>query len=104
MAIRGNAAEAKSGRVSAWECIGCGRIERAQPCVGICEDRRVDFVYASEHDRLLAELALVRQQAAALAALARQIAHTTPRAGQCDRTWRALQTRARQALETLPAE
>jgi hypothetical protein len=26
-------------RIKAWQCIGCGRIEGAQPCIGICEDR-----------------------------------------------------------------
>jgi hypothetical protein len=38
--------DAMAERVTAWQCIGCGRIEGAQPCVGICQDRRTDFVYA----------------------------------------------------------
>ena len=32
----------------AWQCIGCGRIEAPQPCLGICEDRKVEFVYAMQ--------------------------------------------------------
>ena len=90
-------------RMTAWQCIGCGRIEGAQPCVGICQDRKVDFVYAAEHDAVLAQLARARGQAEDLAALVRQIAHTTPREGEWERTYRALQARARQALETLAA-
>ena len=85
-------------RITAWQCIGCGRIEGAQPCVGICQDRKTDFVYASEHDEVLAQLTLERQRTEALTALVRQIAHTTPRAGEWERTYRALQARARQTL------
>ncbi len=66
-------------RITAWQCIGCGRIEGAQPCVGICQDRRTDFVYASDHDAVLAQLALERARAEALAVLVRQLAYTTPR-------------------------
>jgi hypothetical protein len=91
-------------RVTAWECIGCGRIEGSRPCVGICEDRRTEFVYASDHDAVLAQLALVRRQREDLAALARQIAHTMPRKGECERTWLALQARARGILEELTGD
>lgn len=85
-------------RISAWRCIGCGRIEGPQPCVGICEDRRTDLVLAADYDTLLEELAHVRHERAALTLLVRQIAHTTPRNGMWERTWLALQARARQVL------
>ena len=88
-------------RVTAWQCIGCGRIEGAQPCVGICEDRRTDFVYASDHDEVLAQLTLARRRTEDLVAVLRQLAHTTPREGECARTYRALQARARRALQAL---
>jgi len=90
-------------RITAWQCIGCGRIEGAQPCVGICQDRRTEFVYASDYDALLAQLALERARAEALAALVRQLAYTTPRKDDWERTYRALQARARQNLGT-PSE
>jgi|SRR5687767_3068061 hypothetical protein len=86
-------------RYTAWRCIGCGRIEGAQPCVGICEDRKAEFVDAADHDAALAALEAERRRAEALAELVRQIAHTTPRKGECERTWRALQARAREALQ-----
>jgi len=88
-------------RVTAWQCIGCGRIEGAQPCVGICQDRKTDFVYASDHDEVLAQLELARERAEALAALVRQLAHTMPRKHEWERSYRALQARARQTLGTL---
>ena len=85
-------------RVTAWQCIGCGRIEGAQPCVGICQDRRTDFVYASDHDAVLVQLGQAQQRAEALAALVRQLAYTTPRKDGWEATYRALQARARQIL------
>lgn len=88
-------------RMTAWQCIGCGRIEGAQPCVGICQDRRTDFVYASDHDAVLAQLAHAQKRADALAALVRQLACTTPRMDDWERTYRALQARARQTLGML---
>ena len=88
-------------RITAWQCIGCGRIEGAQPCVGICEDRRTDFVYASDHDEVLAQLALARRQAEALATLVRLLAHTTPRKSECGRTYVALQARARRVYSAI---
>jgi len=90
-------------RITAWQCIGCGRIEGSQPCVGVCEDRRTEFVYADDYDAALAQLALARREREELETLVRQIAHTTPRKGECGRTWLALQGRARGILEALTA-
>lgn len=84
--------------VTAWQCIGCGRIEAPQTCVGICQDRKVAFVYADEHERTLTELKLAHERAAALEALARQIAWSTPRQGEWEHSYRALQAQARRVL------
>jgi hypothetical protein len=88
-------------RMTAWQCIGCGRIEGTQPCVGICQDRRMDFVYASAYDEALAQLALVRRRTEVLVALIRQLACTAPREREWERNYRALQTRAQRTLEML---
>jgi len=34
---------AESEVVEAWQCIGCGRVELPQPCIGVCQDRKVRF-------------------------------------------------------------
>lgn len=81
--------------VKAWQCIGCGKIEAPQTCVGVCQDRRVEFVYASEHASLLAEM---QARLEALEKIARQIAYTTPRDGEWERSYRALGERARRIL------
>lgn len=88
-----------SVRITAWECIGCGRIEGAQPCIGVCQDRRAEFVRAAGHDAALDELAAAHRRIEVLAAVVRQIAFTNPRAGACERTWQALQARARRSLD-----
>ncbi len=87
-------------RITAWECIGCGRIEGTQPCVGICQDRRMDFVRASDYDEAFAQLALMRGHAESLAAVVRQLACTTPRGGEWERTYRALQAHAQRILKS----
>ena len=84
--------------VKAWQCIGCGRIEGPQPCVGICQDRKVEFVYASEHEETLAQLALARQQANALEVLLRRLACTNPHNDGWERSYRAMQEAARATL------
>ena len=85
-------------RITAWQCVGCGRVEAPQQCVGVCSDRRVELANAADLDAALAALAVSRRHIETLAALARQIAGTTPREGRCVETWRALQKRARAAL------
>ena len=87
-----------SARFTAWECIGCGRIEGAQPCIGVCQDRRTEFVRAADFDAMTDQLERPQKRAEALVAIVRQIAGTTPRDGQCERAWNALQSRARKAL------
>lgn len=90
-----------SERVIAWQCIGCGRVEASQPCIGVCRDRKVEFVYASDYEAALAALARARSEIDALTALVRQIGHTRPRHGEYEPTYRALQKRARHLLERL---
>jgi len=58
----------------AWQCIGCGRIEAPQPCIGICQDRKVEFVYASEHRDTVAQLALARRQVDVMETIVRRLA------------------------------
>jgi hypothetical protein len=82
----------------AWQCIGCGRIDGAQPCIGICQDRRAEFVYASEYEAMCARAGQAERRAAALETLVRRLASTTPRNGQWERSYRGLQEEARRAL------
>ena len=30
--------------MKAWQCIGCGKLDGPQDCIGICQDRKVELV------------------------------------------------------------
>ena len=85
--------------MQALECIGCGRLEGPRPCVGICQDRIVDLVYADDYKRALAQAELAGRRAQALEALVTRLAWTTPRGGEWERSYRSLQDQARRLLE-----
>jgi len=74
-----------------WQCVGCGRIDHPRPCVGICRDEKAEYVAASDY-------AQAAERIEALEGLLRRIAFTTPRAGEFDAAWRALQGEARRLL------
>jgi len=87
-----------SERMTAWRCIGCGRLEAAQPCIGVCQDRPVELVLATEHDD---ELARAEARIAALLAFIREFAYTTPRENAWEASYKALQARALAALRKI---
>lgn len=89
-----------SETVKAWQCIGCGRIEAPQTCIGVCQDRKVEFVHAADHAEALAALAEAVAQRDAFAALLRRLVHTTPRDGEWQRALERFQAEARRLLGT----
>ncbi len=91
-------------RIRAWQCIGCGRVEAPQTCIGICQDRKLEFVYALEYDHALARLELVSGQVSALLTLVRRLAWTRPRQHEWEHSYRALQAQARTLLASLQME
>jgi hypothetical protein len=78
-------------RIKVWRCAGCGRIDHPQPCVGICRDAKAELVDAADYDAAEARIA-------ALEALLRRIAFTTPRSGESEGAWRVFQRDARALL------
>jgi hypothetical protein len=92
-----------TNRVKAWQCIGCGRIEAPQTCIGICQDRKVEFVYAFEHEEALAQLTGALTRIDELEAIACQLAWTKPRTGEWEHSYLALQQRARKILASISA-
>ncbi len=101
MAAKSEIASAAPLIVEAWRCIGCGRIEAPQPCIGVCEDRKVRLVDAADHEAALALLHEAEERAAALEGLVRRLARTRPRAGAWEQSYRALQEEAQRALTAL---
>ena len=74
--------------IKVWQCIGCGRIDHPMPCVGVCQDKKAEYV-------TLGDYAAAEARIEKLEALLRRIAFTSPRAGEAERTWVALQKDAR---------
>ncbi|MCC7483399.1 MAG: hypothetical protein IT529_00285 [Burkholderiales bacterium] len=85
-------------RVQAWQCIGCGKIEAPRPCIGVCQDRKIELVHADRYDEVLGQLKRARQAAQAAITLVRRLARTTPREGEWEHSYRALQQQARDLL------
>lgn len=84
--------------VVVWRCPDCGGVDAPQPCIGVCIWRPAQWVdaawYEAERTRALTD----RRAERSLAGLLRTVVFTTPRPGQWERSWRALQSRARHAL------
>lgn len=78
-------------RMKVWQCIGCGRIDSDATCIGICQDKATYIVAAADYDEAKAELAELRLAL-------QQIVRTTPRNGEWERAYKAVQERARRAL------
>lgn len=85
----------------AWQCIGCGKIEAPQPCIGVCKDRKVTFVDAADFERMRADRDSLRSKLAKLGALAATVAYTTPHDAEWEQSWRLLQRRARHLLNDI---
>lgn len=82
-------------RIKVWQCVGCGRIDDPQPCVGICRDEKREYIPAEDHDAAMAE---AQEELEVLRQIARELATITPREGEWERNYRALQARARAVL------
>ena len=78
-------------RIKVWRCVGCGRIDHPQPCMGICRDAKAELVDAADYEA-------AESRIAALEALLRRIAFTTPRPGETAGAWHAFQRDARALL------
>lgn len=85
--------------IKAWECIGCGRIEAPQPCLGVCQDRPVALLPAETYRAVVAERDHLAAENAAMRDLLLRLARTTPRDNKWEAGYRALQTRAQALLD-----
>ena len=86
--------------VKAWQCIVCGSIEAPQTCIGVCQHRKVEFVYAVEHEQALAQATRLADR---LASFVRRVAATTPRDHGAEATLAAFRDEARKILGSLRA-
>lgn len=84
--------------IIAWQCIGCGRLEAPQNCIGVCQDRKVELVSAWDYAEALVRLEGANERIAKLDAFVTRLAHITPRDGGWKDSYLALQTEARRLV------
>jgi hypothetical protein len=85
--------------ITAWQCIGCGRLEAPQNCVGVCQDRKVELVTAWDYAEVRVALDAANERIATLEAFLGKTARTAPREGHWEQSYRAMQAEARKLLE-----
>jgi hypothetical protein len=84
--------------VVVWRCPDCGGVDAPQPCIGVCIWRPAVWVDAACYEQQRSRAAACRQAEKSLTGLLRTLAFVTPRAGQWERSLRALQTQSRRIL------
>ncbi|HST29015.1 MAG TPA: hypothetical protein VLK26_11685 [Rudaea sp.] len=89
--------------IQAWQCIGCGKIEAPQPCIGVCRDRKVLFIGKDEHETALAEITRLRAQIQSIASRLQRFGLAAPRPGQWESAYMALREEARVLIVELGA-
>ena len=81
--------------ITAWQCVGCGRLEAPRNCVGICQDRKVEIVGAKDYADVRFALDEANERIAALESLVERLSRITPREGAWKQCFLALQAAAR---------
>jgi len=89
-------------KIKAWQCIGCGRLEVPQDCIGVCEYKKVEIVSAQDYAEVHFALEQANERIAALERIVSQLASVTPRGDAWKECYLALQTKAR-ALSPMAA-
>lgn len=87
--------------IVAWQCIGCGKIEAPQPCIGVCQDRKVQLVGKADYEAAVAERDALAERLAHVHAKLQRFALAKPRADRWQQTWEALQQELRALVATL---
>jgi hypothetical protein len=81
--------------VIVWRCPECGGLDAPQPCIGVCIWRPADWVEAILFESERSRAALDLEAERTLVGFLGRLASVTPRDGQWERNWRALQSEAR---------
>lgn len=90
--------------LDAWQCVGCGKIEAPQPCIGICEDRALKIVAAGDYYAAVERAEAAERERETLKHLLRQVAHVRPADERWQETFEVFQRRARALLARVESE
>ena len=86
-------------RLAAWRCIGCGKVEAPQPCIGVCSDRKVELVDGRDYDAVLDSMERLESENRRLREFIRMMARNKPHPDCWEESYRHLQALANQVLE-----
>lgn len=95
------ATAAAADYVQAWQCIGCGRIEAPQTCIGVCRDKKIFVIGKDQHERALAEIGLLQDKLGEVRRQLLRFAHCTPGEGRSEDAFLALREQARRLVAQL---
>ena len=95
---RGDELPARAETVTVWRCGDCGGVDAPRECIDVCLWGPADWVDAALYEPQRSRATVDREVERSLAGLLRRFAFTTPRDGQWERSWRALQSQARLAF------
>lgn len=90
--------------IEAWQCIGCGRVEAPQTCIGVCRDRKVQLVGLADFEQVCSEADALRARLSDVRRELQRFALATPHAGRWDAAWESLQASVRTLLAGPAAE
>ena len=83
-----------------WRCQDCGGVDAPRECIDVCIWDPADWVDAASYESERSRAVVDRAVEQSLAGLLRRFAFATPRDGQWERSWRALQSQARLAVRS----
>ena len=87
-------------RVTAWRCVGCGRVEAPQPCIGVCSDRKVELVDARDYEMALARLEQLEAEYDKLVQFIRMMARNKPHKDCWEESYLHMQALAESMLDS----
>jgi hypothetical protein len=98
-----------SDRLSALFCVGCGRVDVPEPCVGACDERMLDLILAKEYDAARTQTDAATRKAARLRELLIRLVSELPEPGapqpdDWEERIRMLRTQARSVLHDSDGE
>ncbi|UXI70487.1 hypothetical protein [Tahibacter amnicola] len=77
--------------IPVWQCIGCGRIELPQICIGVCRDEKRYLVSAHALDASVAENERLRRVLGEVCSRLQRFAHARPRENRWEAAFLSLQ-------------
>jgi hypothetical protein len=84
-----------------WRCIACGAMGNSNPCMGVCDYRKLEVVRSVEYAELLDEAAVIMEHLKMLTALVHRLAELPKEESVRENSYRVLRDCARNLLREI---